>query len=333
MVTFLSGGTGTPKLLWGLETVYDPGAVTVIANTGDDIELGGLHVSPDVDSVLFERSGQLDRETWWGIADDPTVTTAAVDRLCEAVGLDAAPHYLPDAAQTSGPRLSQWRRFAGVPEFMAIGDRDRAIHMVRTRLLRDDNPLSVVTERLAAAMDVTVRVVPMSNEPIASLIHTPDGMQHFQEFWVAREGKPTVDDVEFRGAATATPAPAVRGAVRDPVIVGPANPVTSLGPMVSLQGVTEWLHETTVVAVSPFVGRGAFSGPAAKLMRATGAEPSTRGMAETHPWIDGFVVDRDDDLPVDRTVERTETKITTREDAVRVLRACKRLIERCSSLG
>ncbi len=336
MVTFLSGGTGTPKLLWGLESVFDPATVTVVANTGDDVEIGGLHVSPDVDSVLFERSNRMDRETWWGIEGDTTVTNDGLATLAAEMSIDSEPVYLSAERQIAGPRLGQWRRFRGVPEFMTLGDRDRAVHIARTARLQAGESLTTVTAALAHAFDIEATVLPMSDDPVATLIHTPTGVQHFQAFWVARAGEPPVDDVEFRGAETATPAPGVTQALSEPVIVGPANPVTSLGPLVAIDAIEESLHSVPVVAVSPFVGRTAFSGPAGKLMRAVGADPSTRGMAAEQPWIDVFVVDdADDELP-DRPVVRTDTKIETRADARRVLETCCEALDAytsCSNLG
>lgn len=124
MVTFLAGGTGTPKLLDGATRVWHPDEIAVVANTGDDIELGGHLVCPDVDTVLFAGGGVLDRETWWGIADDTTTTHEELRRLATQVGLGTSPRYLDDKAQTAGREIARWRRFSGVGEFMEIGDRD-----------------------------------------------------------------------------------------------------------------------------------------------------------------------------------------------------------------
>ncbi|ELZ21404.1 2-phospho-L-lactate transferase CofD family protein, partial [Natrinema limicola] len=121
MVTFLSGGTGTPKLLDGAAVAFSPEETTVIANTGDDIELGGLFVSPDVDTLLFQGGGVLDRETWWGIEDDTHRTNAALADIASAAGLPEGPQYLPEEKQTAGRRLANWRRFSGIAEFMTIG--------------------------------------------------------------------------------------------------------------------------------------------------------------------------------------------------------------------
>ncbi|MFC6754597.1 2-phospho-L-lactate transferase CofD family protein, partial [Halorubrum tibetense] len=206
MVTFLAGGTGTPKLLDGATRVWDSEQVSVVANTGDDVELGGHLVCPDVDTVLFAGGGVLDRETWWGIADDTTATHAELVRLADAAGLETGPRYLDDAAQTTGREIARWRRFSGVAEFMEIGDRDRAVHVTRTSLLDEGHTLTEVTGTLADAFDLDVDLLPMSDDPVATLIHTEAGETiHFQEYWVDRRGEPGVADVEFRGAADAEP--------------------------------------------------------------------------------------------------------------------------------
>jgi len=332
MTTFLAGGTGTPKLLAGGREVFDPADTTVVANTGDDVELGGLLVCPDVDTVLFEAGGVLDRETWWGIADDTSTTHDYLTDLSEAAGIEAGPRYLSEDRQTAGRDLARWRRFSAAAEFMFIGDRDRAVHVLRTSLLDEGNSLTEVTRTLADAFGVTEDVVPMSDDPVATIVHTPDGPIHFQAFWVAEGGEPTVEDVEFRGAERAAPSDAALDALRDgPVIIGPSNPVTSIGPMLALDGVREALRETTVVVVSPFVEDEVFSGPAAELMAAVGYEPSTAGVADAYPFADAFVLDDADDTSLDRLVVRTDTEMNDDSDAERVARACRRALQRASA--
>ena len=328
MVTFLAGGTGTPKLLDGATRVWDADSIAVVANTGDDVELGGHLVCPDVDTVLFAGGGVLDRETWWGIDDDTTATHAEIRRLADEVGLGTEPRYLDATAQTSGREIARWRRFSGVGEFMEIGDRDRAVHVTRTGLLDEGRTLTEAVRVLADAFDLDVALLPMSDDPVATLVHTAAGETiHFQEYWVARRGEPAVVDVEFRGADDAEPTPAVRDALADPVVIGPSNPVTSVGPMLALPGFEAALSETPIVAVSPFVGDEVFSGPAADLMDGVGRDPSTAGVAEAYPFADAFVLDADDatDLP-DCHVERTDTRIDDADDAERVARACERAL-------
>jgi len=327
MVTFLSGGTGTPKLLAGADSVFPPAETTVVANTGDDVELGGLLVCPDVDTVLFLGGDVLDRTTWWGIEGDTAETHDELLRLAEAAGLDTGPRYLSPAAQTAGRDIARWRRFSGVGEFMHIGDRDRAVHVTRTSLLDDGHSLTEVTATLADAFGLERTLLPMSDDPVASIIQTPDGPMHFQEFWVARNGEPTVEDVEFRGAERATPTAPVLDALDGSVVVGPSNPVTSIGPMTAIDGIRDALAATTVVAVSPFVEDEVFSGPAAKLMDAVGLEASTAGVADAYPWADAFVLDEADGTELDRPVVRTDTELASAADAERVARATQEALE------
>jgi LPPG:FO 2-phospho-L-lactate transferase len=321
MVTFLAGGTGTPKLLAGADDVFSPAATTVVANTGDDIELGGHLVCPDLDTVLFLEGGVLDRETWWGIADDTAETHAELTRLADAAGLEEGPRYLPDDEQTEGRDIAQWRRFSGVAEFMHIGDRDRAVHVTRTSLLDEGKSLTEVTRTLADAFGLDRTLLPMSDDPVASLIHTPSGPMHFQEWWVGRNGDPSVEDVAFRGSEAASATDAVLTALGDPVVIGPSNPVTSLGPMLAIDEIEQALHETPVVAVSPFVEETVFSGPAADLMAGVGLEPSTAGVSEAYPFADAFVLDEADSTPLDVPVVRTDTTIDDEADAERVAHA------------
>ena len=321
MLTLLAGGTGTPKLLAGAKARLDPATLTVVGNTGDDIELGGLLVCPDLDTVLFHEGGVLDTDRWWGIDGDTHETNEELHRLADAAGLDGGPRYFPDDQQTAGRELARWRRFSAVAEFMTIGDRDRAVHITRTSLIDEGRSLTETTAILADAFDVDLTLLPMSDDPVASLIHTPDGIMHFQEYWVGHRGDVAVDDVEFRGADDAEPSDEVLDALDDPVVIGPSNPVTSIGPMLALDGVEAALDETDVVAVSPFVEDHVFSGPAADLMAATGRDPSTQGVANAYPFVDAFVLDSDDSTDLDRPVVRTDTEINTAADSERVFGA------------
>jgi LPPG:FO 2-phospho-L-lactate transferase len=327
MVTFLSGGTGTPKLLSGTDNVFPPAETTVVGNTGDDVEIAGHLVCPDVDTVLFLRGGVLDRETWWGIDGDSAATHEELLALADRAGLDGGPRYLPDDRQTAGRRLARWRRFSGVAEFMHIGDHDRAVHLTRTGLVDEGATLTEATRRLADAFDLTVELLPMSDDPVATIVHTTEGPMHFQEFWVAHRGEPAIDGVEFRGGENATATPAVLDALEDPVVVGPSNPITSVGPMLALDGVREALAETPVVAVSPFIGHRVFSGPADDLMAAEGYDPSTAGVAAVYDFADAFVLDEADDTGLDRPVVRTDTAMDDDDDAARVARAVDEALE------
>ena len=321
MVTFLAGGTGTPKLLYGAEEIFEPADTPVVCNTGDDVELSGVIVCPDVDTVLFSESDRLDRELWWGIDDDSTTTHDELKRLADASGLDSGSRYLPEDAQTAGREIARFRRFSGVAEFMELGDRDRAVHVTRTGLLDEGKNLTDVTETLADGLGVERPVLPMSDDPVATIIHTPGGPMHFQEFWVHHRGKPDVERVEFRGAAEAEPTEGVLDALNVPVVIGPSNPITSIGPMVAIDSFREALESTSVVAVSPFIEEQIFSGPAGKLLAASGYEPSTAGVAEAYPFVDAFVLDSEDGTDLGRPVVRTDTKLGKPKDGSRVAKA------------
>jgi LPPG:FO 2-phospho-L-lactate transferase len=321
MVTFLAGGTGTPKLLDGADDVFPAAETPVVANTGDDVEIAGHLVCPDLDTQLFADAGELDTETWWGIEGDSTATHDALLAFADAAGLDTGPRYLPSEAQTAGRDIARWRRFSGVAEFMLIGDRDRAVHLTRTGLLDEGYTLTEATAALRDALGVERRTLPMSDDPVATIVHTPAGPRHFQAWWVADGAEPAVESVEFRGAESAEPTPEVLDALDDPVVVGPSNPVTSLGPMLAMDAFRDALARTPVVAVSPFVGDQVFSGPAGKLMAATGREPSTAGVAATYEFADAFVLDEADPTDLDRPVVRTDTTLDAPADGDRVARA------------
>ena len=320
MITFLAGGTGTPKLLAGATAEFDPDSLTVVGNTGDDIELGGLLVCPDLDTVLFHEGDLLDTERWWGIEDDSHATNAELHRLADAADLDTGPRYLPPRDQTSGRPIARWRRFSAVAEFMTIGDRDRAVHITRTSLIDEGKTLTEATQILADAFDVDLTLLPMSDDPVATIVSTDAGPIHFQEYWLDKSDR-EVTGIEFRGADEAEPTTQVLDALDAPVIIGPSNPVTSIGPMLAVPGIEAALERTPVVAVSPFVEDEVFSGPAAELMAGTGREPSTQGVADAYPFVDAFVLDSADATDLDRPIVRTDTKIDDEADSERVMGA------------
>ncbi len=327
MVTFLAGGTGTPKLLWGADDVFEPSETPVVCNTGDDVEIGGLLVCPDVDTTLYSEGERLDRATWWGIDGDSTETHEAIGALADSAELESGPRYLPADAQTEGRDIARWRRFSGVAEFMEIGDFDRAIHTTRTGLLDEGRTLTEATATLADALGVERPVLPMSDDPVTTIVHTDEGAMHFQAFWVHRRAEPAIDRVEFRGSAEAAPTAAVRDALDDPVVIGPSNPITSIGPMVAMHSIQAALESTPVVAVSPFVDDRVFSGPAGKLLSASGYEASTAGVAEAYPFVDAFVLDTDDGTALDRPAVRTDTELGSPSDGERVCRAVREALD------
>lgn len=318
----LGGGTGTPKLLWELEAVIDPDRVTVIANTGDDVEFGDLFVSPDVDACLFVGADRIDTERWWGLQDDSTETASALTRYTSAFGLDTEPSFRPPSAQTAGRQIANWRRFEPVPEFMTFGDEDRAIHRARAAALDRGETLTEITRALGQSLGAAFEVLPMSDDPVSTLVSTPSGEMHFQEYWVANRGEVPIEGIEFRGCETANPSDAVLDSITDTsVVIGPSNPVTSIGPICSLSGIETALESRPVVAVSPFLGTDAYSGPAVPLQRAIDQPVGTPGLEHAYPFLDAAVLDDDDDTELDVPTVRTDIRIDSPSDAHRVWRA------------
>src|SRR5438067_1982208 len=257
-VVAIAGGTGAAKLLRGLTAVMDARDLTVIGNTGDDTEVWGLHVSPDLDTVTYALAGRLDVERGWGLAGESF-------RCLEAMG------------------------DLGAETWFSLGDRDLATHVFRTRALRAGATLTAVTAELARRLGVAARILPMSDDPVRTRVRTPDGWLSFQEYFVREKAQVQVLDVEYAGAPAARPAPGVLEAIRaaELVVVCPSNPVTSVGPVLAVPGIAEALAaaRARVVAVSPIVGGAAVSGPAGELMRARGLTVSAVGGAVAcGPW-------------------------------------------------
>ncbi|PHP45876.1 2-phospho-L-lactate transferase [Methanosarcinales archaeon ex4572_44] len=274
---FLSGGTGTPKLLQGVRKFMPDEDITVIVNTAEDTWVSGNLVCPDIDTLLYLFSGLIDDDRWWGVKGDT--------------------YHTHDALAGFGCR-----------EGMMIGDVDRATHVLRSSLLREGKSLSEAIEVLGLRMGVRARVLPMSNDPLATMIMTDVGLIHFQDFWVVKRGSPRVDCVVIEGMDRASATDEVVDAIKssDSVVIGPSNPVTSIGPILRLRGVRSLLRERFVLGVSPIVGCEPVSGPAGKLLSSEGYSVSSCGVAEYYGDIlDLFVVDLRDgaspgefDIPV-----------------------------------
>jgi LPPG:FO 2-phospho-L-lactate transferase len=266
--TVLAGGTGAAKFLRGLVQVVPEEDIHVIVNVGDDTDIWGLHISPDIDSITYGLSGRLDTQRGWGLSDETF-------RCLEEMG-----------------------RY-GMPDWFRLGDRDLATHITRTVLLRAGSTLSEVTARMAASMGVKPRILPASNEPIRTRIETPHGTLSFQEFFVRDHWQPEVASVIYAGAAEAHATAAVVESIRDSkiVIVAPSNPITSIGPILAIHDIRDALRCTRaeVVAISPLIGHDAVSGPAAKLMEACGYDVSPSGVARCyHDFLDNIVIDTQD---------------------------------------
>jgi len=255
MLIVLSGGTGTPKLLQGLSRLLKPEELSVIVNTGEDVVISGLHVSPDIDTVMYTLTGIVDDEKWYGIRGDTFFCHEMLKRL-------------------------------GQVELLRIGDRDRATNLYRTLRLKEGKKLSEVTRELCERLGVKQNVVPMSDDRVQTLIHTEAGTQTFHEFWVAKGASDKVLGVSFEGAENAKPAPGVIEAIEsaNTIIIGPSNPVTSIGPILRVKEIHDALarNRDKVLAVSPIIGGKPVSGPAGVLMQGIGQEVSPLGVARSY---------------------------------------------------
>jgi LPPG:FO 2-phospho-L-lactate transferase len=262
MIVF-SGGTGTPKLLRGLTNLVEPSRLSVVVNTAEDIWALGNLISPDLDTVVYTLAGIGDEEKWWGIKGDTHHT-------------------------------SQFLRSLGCRELMALGDKDRAINIFRSELLRHGRSLSRATEALTKALGIKNRVIPMTDDRVSTMIRIPEGEIHLQEFWVGRKGQPEVLALRYHGIEDARPSPGFLELLdsEDEILIGPSNPVTSIGPILFLPGVRERLKGKRILAVSPLVGNKPVSGPVAKFMKAFGVPANDEGVKTILGDIGTFVVDR-----------------------------------------
>lgn len=269
-VTLLAGGVGAARLARGLARVVPAERLSIVVNTGDDDEFYGLYVSPDVDTILYTLAGLAPLERGWGIEGDTWTVRGELDRL------------------------------AG-PGWFALGDRDLATHIRRTERLREGATLSQVTAELAAARGVRVRVLPMSDDPVRTVIRTAKERLAFQDYLVRRRARPRVTGVLFRGAAKAAPAPGVLAAIEraDLVVLAPSNPFVSLGPILAVPGVRRALRcaRDRVVAVSPLIGGRAVKGPLAGMLRSLGHPGGVAAVAELYRSIASTLVVAPGDVP------------------------------------
>ncbi|MCZ7398341.1 MAG: 2-phospho-L-lactate transferase [Candidatus Methanoperedens sp.] len=257
----LSGGTGTPKLIQGLRKLVADEEITVIVNTAEDITVSGNHVSPDVDTVLYLFSGQLDDTKWWGIKNDTFHTNNALQRM-------------------------------SFNEKLMLGDADRATCIFRTELMRNGANLTEATQKLSSGLGIKASILPMCDEKVDTMVNTPQERMHFQDFWVGAHGEPEVLDVRISGIEKAKPTKEVLAALEseDNVIIGPSNPITSIGPILALKGMRDILRKKKVLAISPIIGNAPVSGPAGKLMKTCGFPVSSIGVAECYGDILDFMV-------------------------------------------
>ena len=259
MITVLSGGTGTPKLLQGLKEIVDPKDLTIIVNTLENNYFSGVYVSADVDTVLYTMADMINDEFWYGVKGDTFITNQRLEEL-------------------------------GCPELLRIGDIDRATKIQKTQLM-EKYGLSKAVEIQAGNMGIESRIIPMSDEQSDIKIITDIGELEFHDFLIKRQAQPEVLDLKF---SNVSPAEGIIDSIRNSqaVIIGPSNPITSISPILSLDGVRDALKDTYVVAVSPIIGSDSVSGPASKFMNALDIDVSSVGVASLYEdFLDNIVID------------------------------------------
>ncbi len=245
--------------------------MTAIGNVGDDLEMWDLHVSPDLDTIMYTLAGLLDEERGWGVRGDTYQAMAVAEQ-------------------------------AGRETWFTLGDQDAGLHMLRTRMLKKGEPLSTVTQKLAEGLEVGVRLLPATDDRLRTKIQTADGELDFQEWFVRRRHADRVDGVRFEGAEESRPAPGVVEAIAeaDVVVIAPSNPFVSIRPILAVPGIEEALREKRVAAISPLVGGKALRGPLAEMMASLGHEPGAAGVRALYgDLVSVFVLDREDSALAD----------------------------------
>jgi LPPG:FO 2-phospho-L-lactate transferase len=267
-ITALAGGIGAAKFLLGLTRVLPAENLSIIANTGDDIELFGLRISPDIDTVTYTLAGVINQSLGWGLADDTFESL-------------------------------KWLARYGEPVWFNLGDRDLATHIYRTNELRHGRSLTEVTRHIAASLGVAATILPMTDSYTPTRVLTDEGELHFQEYFVGRRCEPRVAGIRFANIEAAKPASGVIESIRnaDAVIVCPSNPFISIGPILAVPGIREALQQTParVLAITPIIAGQALKGPAADMLRDLGHEVSARGVANLYrDFVNLFVLDEAD---------------------------------------
>jgi LPPG:FO 2-phospho-L-lactate transferase len=268
-VLALAGGIGGAKLAAGLQDALPPGDLTVVVNTADDFDLWGLRICPDLDTVMYTLAAVANPVTGWGVEDESFATLGMLARYGEVT-------------------------------WFKLGDRDLATHVLRTASLRAGETLTRITAELSAALGVRSSILPMCDEPVATVLETPDGPLEFQEYFVRRGQRDEVSGVRLRGIEDARPTDAVLVALAgaDVVIFCPSNPLVSIGPVLAVPGMRKALLSSSVpkIAVSPIVGGRALKGPADRMLGSLGHEVSATGVARIYEGlVDGMVIDRVDE--------------------------------------
>ncbi len=280
MITILSGGTGTPKLIQGIKKIYPEEKINVIVNTVENNYFSGVYVSADIDTVLYTFADLINEETWYGIKDDTFITNKRLEEI-------------------------------GSPELLKIGDKDRATKIQKTQLL-DNYSLSEAVDIQRKNLNISSKIIPMSDENSNIKIKTKEyGEIEFHEFLIKYLGEPTVKEVKYNSVKT-NPELIKTMKKSKRIIIGPSNPITSILPIISLEGVEEVLKNKEVIAVSPFIGNSPVSGPAAKFMSASGYETSSIGVAKIYKsFLDILIIDNSDILMKEKLEEIIPEVIVT----------------------
>ncbi|HEY4657811.1 MAG TPA: 2-phospho-L-lactate transferase [Candidatus Bathyarchaeia archaeon] len=305
-ITCLAGGVGAARFLDGLSRVYPPDRITVIVNTGDDLEYLGAYISPDIDILTYTLAGIVDEEKGWGIKGDTYRCMEQLERY---------------SAET-------WFR---------VGDRDFATHLLRTAFLQQGFNLSEVTEKIRSALGVKVRILPMSNDRVATKIKTSAGLLEFQEYFVKRKFSDKVEDVTYEGANHAVPPEAVLSSLKtsEAIILCPSNPILSIGPILAIPGIREALGRARgkIVGISPIVGGKALKGPLDRVMADLGLEVSPYGVAKLYQGVlDGFVID-EVDKHLSPRIQRLGMKVVATRTVMNEPEAKTRLAEETVKLA
>jgi len=303
-VALLAGGTGGAKLAAGMQEELGP-ELSVIANTGDDVETLGVHVSPDPDLVTYWLSGEIDEERGWGLKDDGFTVFERLGRL-------------------------------GAPSWFGLSDRDLAACLYRRQFLDEGGRLTDAQAQIARALGVEARVLPMCETPVRTKVHTAAGPRALQEYLILDRGEPEVLGVELEGIEASEPTREVLEALRaaDAVVIGPSNPVISIGPILALPGMREAIraHGVPVVAVSPYVAGKVVKGPTERFMQALGRPSTAAGVASLYAGlIDAMVVDEDDPDPPPSEIP-TLAAPTLMEGAAGRLRLARIVLDYAASL-
>ncbi|HEX4579816.1 MAG TPA: 2-phospho-L-lactate transferase [Candidatus Dormibacteraeota bacterium] len=289
-VVVLAGGVGAARFLQGLTAGFPAVDLTIIGNVGDDTDIAGLHISPDLDTVLYTLTGEIDGERGWGVRGDSA-------------------------------RALQRARSLGADAWFWLGDLDLGLHMARTEWLSVGEPLSVVTARLCTALGLAGRLLPCTDDRVRTMIETSDGELDFQTYYVRRGHADEVVAIRFDGAETATPAPGVLDAIHgaDAIIFAPSNPLISIGPILAIPGIRDALASRSVrsVAVSPIVGGAALRGPAAAMLRALGHQVSPVGVAALYSGIIDVMVIDDADAAARSQVEQLGVRAVVTDTIMR----------------